>query len=261
VVVDDVELAGVLVDHVELDQGVGDGVLEGVIEAQGPRGAGNEAGGGARVAAGEEGDRVATADELLGEGGDDPLGTASVRGATIAIFISLSLRVPDDPDDIEGNIDATEGRCRSPRGVAQVDGDRDEIASLTSGASGEDASRSANRPIGRHMGVNRDWRTTRKEARDQRDACSQVERFEEERRVRLPAHTPPPRRAHQAERDVVVCRGAAQLQEAQQEETGEADTPIEARHDPSARPLCRCGRGSGGRTINLPRDPVVVGAG
>lgn len=115
------------------------------------------------------------------------------------------------------------------------------------------------------MGVNRDWRTTRKEARDQRDACLPVERFEEERRVRLPAHPPPPRRAHQAERDVVVCRGAAQLQEAQQEaqqeETGEADTPIEERHDLSARPLCRCGRGSGGRTINLPRDPVVVGAG
>ncbi len=80
VVVDDVELVGALVDHVQLNQGGGDGVLERVFEAQGALGAGDEGGGGAGVAAGEEGDIVAAADELLGEGGDDALGAAVEQG-------------------------------------------------------------------------------------------------------------------------------------------------------------------------------------
>ena len=70
-----------LVDHVELDEGTGDEILQGVLEPQRPVTAGDEVRRGARVAAGEEGDVVAAADEFLGEHRDDALGAAVERRA------------------------------------------------------------------------------------------------------------------------------------------------------------------------------------
>ena len=76
VTVDDVEVAGALVDAEEHGEVERHGVDRPAAEAQTLRAAGNQARAGDRVPAGEERDVVSAGDQLLGQEGDHPFGPA-----------------------------------------------------------------------------------------------------------------------------------------------------------------------------------------